>query len=372
MGLTSRLLRVDDPAWASALREAPHDFHHLPGYVRLAARVEGGEPRALHVESRAGRMLLPLVVRPVEGGGHDATSPYGYAGPVMVGSADPGFLHDALRDGTRLLASLGIVSLFVRFHPLLGTAPPPGIGTPVRHGDTVAVDLTQPPDVLWRETRRDHRRQIRQSQRAGHQVILGTGDGDLPAFGTLYRATMARRGAARSYFFDDAYFEELRDVVGNRLLLASAVIDGAVAAGGLFIETGGIVSYHLSATDARFVPLAPSKLLIHVVREWARARGNRWLHLGGGVGAAADSLFDFKAGFSPVRHPFWTLRIVVDEPRYRDLVAALDPARDPLVADAFFPIYREPTPVSAGASGTLRTPGEVGTPFEETRSGATP
>lgn len=40
------------------------------------------------------------------------------------------------------------------------------------------------------------------------------------------------------------------------------------------------------------------------------------MHLGGGLGAADNSLFLFKAGFSPLRHRFCTLRIVAAEDRY--------------------------------------------------------
>jgi CelD/BcsL family acetyltransferase involved in cellulose biosynthesis len=370
--MTARLLRADDPAWTSVLQDAAHSFHHLPAYVRLAARQEGGEARALLVEGPAGTMLLPLVVRPVGEGAHDAVSPYGYGGPILDRSADPDRLHDALREGIRLLASLGFVSLFVRFHPLLPAAPPDGIGTGVRHGETVAVDLARPPEVLWRETRRDHRLQIGRALRAGHEVVVGAGDEHLATFGRLYRATMARRGAASTYFFDDAYFEELRDALADRLRLVLVIIDEAVAAAAVFVEADGIVEYHLSATDPRFVRSGPTKLMIHVVREWARGRGNRWLHLGGGVGAAADSLFDFKAGFSPVRRPFWTLRVVVDESRYERLVAVHDPGRDPTVGDGFFPLYRKPSPMPADRGGGSLPPDEAATSPRGARSGAAP
>ena len=53
--------------------------------------------------------------------------------------------------------------------------------------------------------------------------------------------------------------------------------------------------------------------------DWARARGNRWLHLGGGVGARADGVFAFKAGFSQLRWRFRTLRVIADETQYREL-----------------------------------------------------
>jgi len=119
-------------------------------------------------------------------------------------------------------------------------------------------------------------------------------------------------------------------------------IGGEVASGGLFVETGDIVQYHLSGTNEAFLRERPTKLMLHFVRGWAKERGARVLHLGGGVGAARDSLFAFKAGFSSVRHAFHTLRMVVDERAYRQLADASrgETATDPSDLQGFFPAYR--------------------------------
>ena len=82
--------------------------------------------------------------------------------------------------------------------------------------------------------------------------------------------------------------------------------------------------------------------MLHFVRGWAKQRGNRVMHLGGGVGSADDSLLRFKLGFSPLRHGFSTLRVVIDEPEYRRLVAAHGGVLDPESRSGFFPAYRHP------------------------------
>jgi hypothetical protein len=83
--------------------------------------------------------------------------------------------------------------------------------------------------------------------------------------------------------------------------------------------------------------------LLHFGREWAKARGNELYHLGGGVGAAKDSLFQFKAGYSKLRGRFSTWRLIIDYEAYRELlalrqieVAGLQPA-----SSEFFPEYRK-------------------------------
>jgi len=339
----AELLGADAPAWTEVLARVPHDFHHLPGYATLSAEHEGGTARALLVEDgEQGErgMLLPLVVRPVPGGALDATSPYGYAGPLTWGDGSPAFGSAALAAGIELLKAAGVVSLFIRLHPLLNREPPVGIGTLVTHGETVSVDLTQSNEQLWSQTRLNHRRDIVRATKAGRGAVIDADWRHFDTFARLYRETMERLGAEDRHMFDERYFGRLRAVLGPSLTLWVVPYGDDIAAAGLFVETSGIVQYHLSGTDLRYTRDGPTKLLLHGVRVWAKDRGDIVFHLGGGVGAADDSLLHFKAGFSDQRLPFHTLRVVVDEAEYVRLVSEADPTLDPADRAGFFPLYR--------------------------------
>lgn len=338
--MKTRLIGVDAPEWEAVLGEAAHDVYQRPAYVALCAAQEHGRPCALHVTDDVRTMLLPLVICSIPGGGFDATSPYGYPGPVGRGTDDPAFLRVALVAGLQELRDAQFVSAFVRLHPLLNPSPPTGIGTLVEHGETVSIDLTLPSERLWAQMRRDHRHAIARASRLGFIAHMDEEWRHQAAFRRLYRATMARRSAMPFYFFDDAYFDGLRDALGTDLHLCVVERDGDVAAAGLFIATDGIVQYHLSGSDDAFRMFQPSKLMVHFVSGWAKERGNRVLHLGGGVGASNDSLMEFKTGFSPRRHMFETLRFVIDEQEYRRLVEVRDPQLDPDARSGFFPLYR--------------------------------
>jgi hypothetical protein len=61
--MKAEVLGVDDPRWRSFLGGVRHDFYHLPAYVSLSARDEGGEPGAVLVADNAQTMLLPLITR---------------------------------------------------------------------------------------------------------------------------------------------------------------------------------------------------------------------------------------------------------------------------------------------------------------------
>ena len=56
--------------------------------------------------------------------------------------------------------------------------------------------------------------------------------------------------------------------------------------------------------------------MLHQVRLWAKDQGYSVFHLGGGLGAKADSLFDFKASFSKLRAEFYTWRLICDESKF--------------------------------------------------------
>lgn len=339
------LIDPSNPLWVAMLTRVDHDFYHLPAYCELAARIDGGEPRALFVEDGDRAMLVPFTARviPDADGAWDAVSPYGYPGPLVAGAEDSnGFATIALAAASGTLRALGCVSMFLRLHPLLGAVPKvaPSLGLLIQHGETIYIDLRQTLPELWTDTRSGHRSEINKAVKAGHLASVDESFRHANRFVDIYRATMARVGAAPNYLYDLDYMSSLRDSLGERLKLATVEIDGTVAAAGLFVETGSIIQYHLSGTDEAFVRQRPTKLLLHFMRTWAKERGAHTFHLGGGVGNTEDSLFDFKAGFSSARRPFFTLRLVIDPLRYLALSSAAQPALDPENLSGFFPLYR--------------------------------
>jgi hypothetical protein len=343
------LVGPESPRWSAFVERVPHDFYQLPAYVRASATYDGGAPRAVLVDDGQRTLLLPTIVRSIPGAPAsqwDAVSPYGYPGFLV--ETPPGeevaFATAALDAARGELRAQGCVSLFVRMHPLLGPVPsalPSGLI--LRHGETVALDLSRTDDEMWRETMSGHRNEINRALRAGHRAYVDDAFEHVARFVEIYQATMRRVGAGGYYFFSGDYVAAMRDALGDTLKLVVVEIAGAIAGAGLFVHTGDIVEYHLSGVDDAFINARPTKLMLHYVRAWARERGAKVLHLGGGLGGAADSLFKFKAGFGKGRGEFHTLRLVVDEDAY----AALRRERGgtetaPAELSGFFPAYRAP------------------------------
>jgi hypothetical protein len=334
------ILPADGERWRKALTSLRHDVYHLPEYVAVEARRHGAEPVGVVAADRGRRWAVPLLLRPVPGTSRvDASSPYGYPGPLSNAAlGDSSFFEDALLALRDSLDSMGAISCFLRLHPFLG---PPletfkRAGSLVVHGQTVVIDLGRSEEELWKGMRANHRVQIRRAHGRGVTVVEDEHWNRLAEFVSAYWATMDRVGAEAQYYLPLSYFESLHRRLDGSVHLLLVCRGDEVIAGGVYTEAGGIVQYHLGATVSEYLQLNPAKVMFDHATRWAKRRGNRWLHLGGGVGGAEDSLFHFKAGFSPLRMPFATWRLIVDRGAYLPLA----PGHASGEHSSFFPAYR--------------------------------
>jgi lipid II:glycine glycyltransferase (peptidoglycan interpeptide bridge formation enzyme) len=301
-------------------------------------------------------IALPLLLRAVEQvpgleqSGiecYDATSVYGYAGPL---TSHPEVPPEVIRNFQCHLAQEfqkhHIVAAFSRLHPLFPQqrALLDGLGECVALSSTVAIDLTLPLDQQRALYRSNHKRDINKLRRQGVTCVHGTTPIYLDALINIYHETMRRVDAVDSYFFERDYFEQLVDMLGTGGYIFVCCMDDTPICAGLFTLMQGIVQYHLGGTRTEFLPLAPSKLLFDTVRLWANEQSAQVLHLGGGVGSREDSLFRFKAGFSDTRHEFAIWRWVVQPEAYHRLntkreMWLLEQGLQP-TSSSFFPFYR--------------------------------
>ncbi|MGX6569202.1 hypothetical protein [Cupriavidus necator] len=99
----ANLFRSDDAEWRDLLKRCWHDCHQKPGWLRAAEHADGGIALAVHVSDGKHELLVPILRRELGAGIWDATSPYGYAGPVVTGAARDGFADEAMQAAVSLL-----------------------------------------------------------------------------------------------------------------------------------------------------------------------------------------------------------------------------------------------------------------------------
>ncbi|MBC7460019.1 MAG: GNAT family N-acetyltransferase [Thermoleophilia bacterium] len=300
----------------------------------LALETAGAVPVLLHFRDRGGEVALPLLLRPLtDGTGWDATSAYGYGGPVAHGRPDLAAFGVAL-DAWSI--ANGVVSTFLRFHPLLGNvrfAPP--TADVIELGATVAWDVAPGRDLMA-DMHSHHRRVVRKAERAELVVEVVSNPDDLAPFRRLYDLTMERQQAEPFYFFDDAYWQAMIDEPDLEVVLVNGTLAGELVASLLCFADGHALHYHLGASGADARNIGASNRCFLSAAEWAQSRGLEVFHLGGGVGAGTDSpLFVFKHRYDPESEPraFHIAKLVHDVDRYRSLAGSDSTA-------GFFPPWR--------------------------------
>ena len=338
------------PASTDQVRVVPHEewdelVARLGGddaYLRLgwneaSRRLEPGDPVAvlLHHATATHELALPLLLRSLpDGAGFDATSAYGYGGPIATGDVDLDAFGAALDEWA---AANDVVTTFLRFHPTLDNArwSPPRAEL-VELGSTVAWNVEQGRELLP-AMHTHHRRAVRKADRAGLEVRVTVAPTELAAFRALYDQTMRRQEAAAFYFFADAYWDSLVATGGGgELVLVDGLLEGAVVASLLCVAHGDWLHYHLGASADAARNIGGSNRCFLAAAEWAQERGMTGFHLGGGVGGGTDSpLFVFKHRYDPESTPrrFHVAKLVHDAARYRELAGTDSTA-------GFFPPWR--------------------------------
>ena len=323
-----------------------HDVYHLSGYVKAFQLHGDGEPLMFYYEDEGLRGLNVVMKRDVakdprltgklpEGRTFDLATPYGYGGWLLEGEGDPAPLFAAYEDWCR---ENGIISEFVRYHPVLGNQRgTEGAYQVIPLGQTIAMDLTDP-ETIWANLTSKNRNMIRKAQKNGLTVQRGRSPELFETFREIYNATMDKDHAADYYYFAPEFYRSIRtDLPENAQIFYARTEDGTIAAASIMLWANGQMHYHLSGSRRECQHLAPTNLLLYEAALWGSTQGCKTLHLGGGVGSGEDRLYAFKKAFyrgEPRR--FHIGKKIFDPVCYEELVAL----RTDLPESGFFPRYR--------------------------------
>jgi hypothetical protein len=322
------------------------DFYFSYEYHQVSSS-EDEEPWLFAYTTHNSGILLPLLVRNIDDTDFkDATSVYGYAGPLTYGNITNKDIEAFQEEIRHDLLQNGIISVFSRLHPYL-----PGqinilrgLGTVDFLGRVVNVDLTLSLTEQWSHVSKRFHSYINKGRRI-YNLRKATSLEDLKRFKDLHVSTMKRLNARPSYYYQEDYYEKLWNstLFDTSILLAEDPESGEVVSAAMFIICGSIVQYHLSGTDERYLDEHPVKVLIDEMRIIANKEGLKFFNLGGGLGGSEDSLFYFKSKFSKDYREFCVWKYIVDEETYFKLSnknlnsgCGLDPAS----CKTFFPCYR--------------------------------
>ena len=352
-----QIIDILNPVWSQVLQQVNHDIYQLPEYVKLEADRMNKVPEAILISDGDKFFFVPYLISQCDDilpeltieETFDIHSPYGYSGILCNQAAtnSQDFINLAINEFKSVLNEKGACSVFLRMHPILNDNLLQHIETDTLtdNGETISVDLRFSEAEIWNHTKGSHRNKINKCKRNGLNARMVNFDEYLNEYIKIYQETMERVTAKNTYLsFDREYCLQLKNVLGEKLHLCVVEDENEVASAGLYTECGGIVQSLFGGTKNKFLKLSPSSLETDYARFWSKERGNKFFHLGGGLGGVKDSLYNFKAGFSKLRHTFYTMRMIINQEKYRYLLdlkakkSNISPLT--LLESNFFPAYR--------------------------------
>lgn len=333
------LTGAEKERWEDSLTRFAHvDAYQTVGYHQACQFSEGGQAVLLVAEKEGEIALLPLLIQAVPGEPRwsHATSAYGYPG-VLATDVSLG-LTEELRAGLRALqAAFGVVSISVRLNPFGASNQ---IVTSFMEtgtvGPSVFLDLTQPGELQWRQSRTRHRRYfLRTDRELQPRLLVDESFQHLSEFIALYRSTMLRNNAAYYYSFPDQYYRTLVSECARLAMLFHAVVDGTIVSSTLMFDSGRIVHGHLGGTRDSWETSGVSRWLLEMVRRHYTAEGRSILNLGSGLGGRRDALLNYKQGFGGGLADIQVSTLVLQHNVYQELTE-----RSPSEQPSSFPAYQ--------------------------------
>lgn len=331
--------------WDSIVRTfKKYDTYWLSGYVK-AFQIHGdGEALLFYYEDDKTRGINVVMERDVSQDPHfigkleknkyfDFACPYGYGGWIVEGTE----IKDLFASYEEWCVDNGIISEFVRFHPIVENHKACENNYDViRLGNTVAIDLSSP-EMIWTNIHSKNRNMIRKAKKNGIVIYSGRYPEIYKTFREIYNSTMDKDNAETYYYFEEEFYESILNDLPQNAQIFYAVYKGKIIAASIMLAANGYMNYHLSGSIQEYANMAPTNLLLYEAALWGYANGCRTLYLGGGVGSGEDSLYKFKKSFyrpDDVKRFHIGKKIFVQE-KYDELLGLRGS-----IDSGFFPKYR--------------------------------
>lgn len=321
-----------------------YDVYWLSGYVKGFQIHGDGEPLLFFFENGQTRGINVVMKRDVaavnyftgkipEKKYYDFASPYGYGGWIIEGT-ETGELFAAYESWC---LKNGIISEFVRFHPMIKNHEVcKSFYEVIQLGEVVHMDLASP-SVIWDNMIRECRNRVRKAVKNGVRIYNGRSSEIYDTFRKIYNCTMDAVNAAQYYYLEEGFCRSVLEDIPDNAQVFFAVKDKAVIAASIILTANGRINYHFSGRLHEYSLWAPMDLLLYKVALWGYANGYKTFHLGGGVGSKEDGLIKFKRKFYKRQlNRFFIGEKKYDEEKYSELVSL----RGTIVDNDFFPKYR--------------------------------
>ena len=233
--------------WDAVVRSfKEYDVYWLSGYVK-AFQIHGdGDPLLFSYEDEVTRGISVVMKRDIakdehfkgmieEGKYFDFATPYGYGGWIIEGE-DTDKLFKAY---SAWVERNGIISEFVRFHPMVKNhdACNPFYEV-VQLGEVVHMELSSPEDI-WNNIISKNRNMIRKAIKNGVVIYNGRFPDIYEKFRMIYNGTMDKDEAEDYYYFKEPFYESILNDLSVNAQVFWAEKDDQVIASSIMLTANG-------------------------------------------------------------------------------------------------------------------------------------
>lgn len=324
------------------------DIYFDKNYGKLYEEIENGKAVLYRYQSKNGIVSNQFILREIPTifkgeKWYDIVTPYGYGGPIIEkienGCTKDNLIKEYMEEFSWYCEENKIVSEFVRFHPIMEN------GKDflnfynakcIRH--TLGTNLKAYDDPVQNEFSKKCRKNIRRALNKGVTCKITKAPEQIEGFKKIYYSTMDRNEAEEYYYFDDMYFNSLKENFHDNLIYVEAVYEEKTIAAGLYFAYGNIIHIHLSGTLSEYLYLSPAYVLRYAICCWGKENGYALVHHGGGrSNSAEDGLYKFKKQFAlNTEFEFYVGRKIWNKKMYDQLCEVLKVDKN----IEFFPAYR--------------------------------
>ena len=307
---------IDRDAWLNFIESRPEAWmYHLPGWKEVVERAYGHDTFYLAaVEDESVRGILPMVMIKSRIFGRSLTS-MPYVDSAGIVAADD-FAREALLSRAAGLAAENSLD----FVELRQTTEIPGDLKTDTHKVTLALDLPEDQEALWKSLPSERRNRIRKAEKADLAVEIA-GRKKLDTFYRIWSANMRDLGSpAHSIAFFDQILRVFPEHANILLVSYRAQYIGAAVA----LHFKDTLTLPWVSSLRKYFDLYPNNILYWEAMRYAVEKGCRHFDFGRSSINSGTYTFKIRWGAKP-RQLFWQFRSVAgaepgisgaDNPKY--------------------------------------------------------
>ena len=268
----------------------------MPAYMQLFCE-EDEYPIAFFYENDQGKVLYPVIFRKIyDTGYYDTISVYGYGGPYVCGNVSESEWHNFWRRTELYFLNNRVITEVIKFGLFFDRNYYPGNYESVMKN--VVCDLNPSIETIFQSFNRKVRKNVRKAESYGLKILIEENLNHIEDFKRIYYSTMHRRQAEQKFYFDDNFFETIKNKMPEKYVLFYVYYNDKVIATELVLKSQKILYSYLGGTDEDYYYMRPNDFIKTEIIKWGNANKYSYFVLGGGHGSE-DGIYTYKKSFAP-------------------------------------------------------------------------